>query len=161
MPGPFVIVGGGPCGLAAALERAARALRFRALTFVHLLLDRPDFSDATWMYVASGGLRTSRIQEPRRRSPAMAPPGRTSLLLEVPCDVGDDVWAAGDDALRARFTAELEALGFRVDDVRGAFAARVAHGYPVYHLGYDADRRALLAEVGRSARVVEAAALTA
>jgi protoporphyrinogen oxidase len=136
-----------------ALDRAARALRFRALTFVNFMLRRGAFSDNTWMYVASPALTMSRIQEPKRRSAWMAPEGRTSLMLEVPCDVGDATWRAPVDELRARMLAELSALGFRVDDVDGAFAVRVAHGYPVYHLGYDADRRALLAEVARFANV--------
>ena len=129
------------------LEASARALRFRALTFVNLMLERADFSENTWMYVASGDSMISRIQEPKRRSAAMAPPGRTSLMLEVPCDVGDAIWSAGVGQLRARVTRELAALGFSVDDVLGSFVVRVAHGYPVYHLGYDGDRRALLALV--------------
>jgi protoporphyrinogen oxidase len=127
-----------------ALDRAARALKFRALTFVNLMLARPDFSDNTWMYVASGRASISRIQEPRRRSPSMAPPGRTSLMLEVPCAEGDATWTAGVEPLRARVTRELRDLGMEVDDVLGAFLVRVAHGYPVYHLHYDADRRRLL-----------------
>jgi len=126
------------------LERAARALRFRALTFVNLMLRRPDFSENTWMYVATGDASISRIQEPKRRSPAMAPAGRTSLMLEVPCDAGDATWTASVDDLRTRVTRELRALGSPVDDVLGSFVVRVAHGYPVYHLRYDADRRALL-----------------
>ena len=113
------------------------------------MLEREDFSPNTWMYVASGALRTSRIQEPKRRSPSMAPPGRTSLMLEVPCDVGDGTWAAPVDELRARGLRELGALGFDVRDVLDAFCVRVSHGYPVYHLGYDRDRRALLDEVER------------
>jgi protoporphyrinogen oxidase len=71
----------------------------------------------------------------------------------VPCDVGDETWAADAGDLRDRGVEELRALGFRVDDVLDAFAVRVAHGYPVYHLGYDRDRRALLAEVPRFANV--------
>jgi protoporphyrinogen oxidase len=135
------------------LARAADALRFRALTFVNLMLGREDFSENTWMYVASGALTTSRIQEPKRRSPAMAPAGRTSLMLEVPCDVGDATWRADIAELRDRGQRELAALGFEVDDVLGAFSVRVPHGYPVYHRGYDRDRRALLAEVDRFANV--------
>jgi protoporphyrinogen oxidase len=137
----------------AEIERAADALRFRALTFVNLMLSREDFSENTWMYVASGALTTSRIQEPKRRSPAMAPAGRTSLMLEVPCDVGDATWRADVAELRERGVRELGALGFAVNDVLGAFAVRVPHGYPVYHRGYDRDRRALLAEVERFANV--------
>jgi len=135
------------------LARPAEGLRFRALTFVNLLLAREDFSENTWMYVASAALGTSRIQEPKRRSGAMAPPGRTSLMLEVPCDVGDATWTADAGALRDRGLRELRALGFVVDDVLDAFCVRVAHGYPVYHLGYDADRRRLLGEVERFANV--------
>ncbi len=129
------------------------ALRFRALTFLNLMLARRDFSENTWMYVASGDLRMSRIQEPKRRSPDMAPPGRTSLMLEIPCDVGDELWRAGAPELRARMGAELRALGFTVDDVTDAFVVRVEHGYPVYHLGYERDRQELLARVGQHPNV--------
>ncbi len=131
------------------LERAAAALRFRALTFVNLMLRRPDFSENTWMYVASRHATMSRIQEPRRRSAAMAPAGQTSLMLEVPCDTGDATWRASAGELRARMGEELAGLGLPVDDVQGGFVVRVQHGYPIYHLDYDADRRALLDFVGR------------
>jgi len=129
------------------LARAADSLRFRALCFVNLLLGRRDFSDNTWMYVASPRFRTSRIQEPKRRSEAMAPEGRTSLMLEVPCDVGDRTWSASTGELRELVAQELDGLGFRVDDVVDAFCVRVEHGYPVYRLGYEADRQALLGVV--------------
>jgi protoporphyrinogen oxidase len=138
---------------ALAPGRPKARLAFRALTFLNLILARRDFSENTWMYVASGGLRTSRIQEPKRRSPAMAPEGRTSIMLEIPCDVGDDVWRAGTAELRERMEGELASLGFQMDDVRDAFAVRVEHGYPIYHLGYEAERQALLAEVARFANV--------
>jgi protoporphyrinogen oxidase len=128
-------------------------LKFRALTFLNLMLRRPDFSENTWMYVASGGLRMSRIQEPKRRSLAMAPAGRTSLMLEIPCDVGDDIWRATTDELQTRMQSELRALGFDVDDVLGAFAVRVEHGYPIYHLGYERERQAVLARVARFSNV--------
>ena len=44
-------------------------------------------------------------------------------------------------------------LGFVVDDVLAAFTVRVEHAYPIYHVGYDEDRRAMLAEVARFANV--------
>jgi protoporphyrinogen oxidase len=128
-------------------------LRFRALAFVNLMLRRSDFSESTWMYVASGDLTMSRIQEPKRRSRWMAPEGHTSLMLEVPCDVGDGTWGASDHDLRARMLSELDVLGFHVGDVLSSFVVRVAHGYPVYHLGYERDRQALLADVASFANV--------
>ena len=135
--------------LPAELARAADALRFRALTFVNVMLARRDVSENTWMYVASPRQSISRIQEPKRRSAAMSPAGRTSLMLEIPCDVGDGTWTASPEDLRARVAQELRVLGFPIDDVLDAFVVRVEHGYPVYHVGYDRDRRALLDAVGR------------
>jgi protoporphyrinogen oxidase len=105
------------------------------------------------MYVASGDLRVSRIQEPKRRSPAMAPPEHTSLMLEIPCDAGDATWRASDRQLLDLAKEELAALGFALDDVTGSFSVRVEHGYPVYHLDYERDRQALLREVDRFANV--------
>ena len=135
--------------LSAELERATKALRFRALTFVNVMLSRSDVSDNTWMYVASKGLSISRIQEPKRRSAAMAPSGRTSLMLEIPCDKGDATWTAPLAELRARVAGELAGLGLPIDDVVDAFDVRVEHGYPVYHIGYERDRQALLGAVAR------------
>jgi protoporphyrinogen oxidase len=49
--------------------------------------------------------------------------------------------------------SELGALGMPVHDVLSSFVVRVAHGYPVYHLGYERDRQALLAQVASFANV--------
>jgi protoporphyrinogen oxidase len=132
---------------------ATQKLTFRSLVFLNIALRREAVSENTWMYVASGRLRISRIQEPKRRSPSMAPAGRTSMMLEIPCDVGDEIWTADTAALLARFSRELAELGFAIEDAIEAFVVRVEHGYPVYHLGYDEDRRILLATVERFANV--------
>jgi protoporphyrinogen oxidase len=124
----------------------APSLRFRSLVFLNLMLRRAEFTENTWMYVASGNLRISRIQEPKRRSPSMTPDGRTSIMLEIPCDAGDAVWSATDRDLKELARTELAALGFTIDDVVGAFSVRVEHGYPIYHLDYERDRQALLRE---------------
>jgi protoporphyrinogen oxidase len=121
-------------------------LRFRSLVFLNLMLRRADFSENTWMYVASGNLRISRIQEPKRRSPSMTPDGRTSIMLEIPCEAGDAIWSATDSDLKELARKELAVLGFSLDDVLESFSVRVEHGYPIYHLDYERDRQALLRE---------------
>ena len=124
-------------------------LRFRSLVFLNLMLGRETLGESTWMYVASGRLRISRIQQPNRRSAAMAPPGKTSVMLEIPCDRGDAIWDAGLPALRALVDRELEELGLDIGEVVGAFSVKVEHGYPIYHLGYEAQRQALLRDIER------------
>ena len=135
--------------LPSATARSADRLRFRAIRLFQLLLDGPQVSPHTWMYVSEPGYLMARIQEPIHRSPEMAPAGSTSLMLELPCDEGDAVWTAPDEAIRERCLADLNRLGFAGLDrrVRGSFSAYVREGYPIYHLGYDSDRRAVLEHV--------------
>jgi protoporphyrinogen oxidase len=138
------------------VARAAGRLRFRAIRLVHLLLDRPEFSPHTWLYVSEPRYRIARIQEPRRRSPDMAPPGQTSLMLELPCDVGDALWCESEADITARCLEELRALGFAdvARDLRGSFSSYVEEGYPIYHLDYRKERARVLAFAGETPNVI-------
>lgn len=135
---------GGLCAQEAL--RAAERLRFRAVRFLNVKLDRPRFSPHTWMYVSEPRYLATRIQEPSHRSPYAAPPGKTSLMLEIPCDAGDAVWTASTDEIYARCMKDLEALGFSGvrRDTLGYFSTFVEEGYPVYQRGYADERRAAL-----------------
>jgi protoporphyrinogen oxidase len=136
---------------AADAQRAAGRLRFRGVRFLNVKLDRPRFSPHTWLYVSEPRYLATRIQEPSHRSPFAAPPGKTSIMLEVPCQVGGAVWTLPTDALYERCMVDLEALGFPgvERDTLGYFSTYVAEGYPVYHHGYDEDRRVALGFLGR------------
>jgi len=138
------------------VDRSASRLRFRGIRLCNVLLDIPAVSPHTWMYVAEPRYLASRIQEPRHRSPFAAPPGKTSLMLEIPCAVGDEVWSAPDGAIYDRCMDDLADLGFR--GLRRAtldhFASFVEEGYPIYHLDYQDDRRRLLGFVGEARNLV-------
>jgi protoporphyrinogen oxidase len=135
---------------------SVEALRFRAIRLCNVLLDRPEVSPHTWMYVSEPRYLMARIQEPRQRSPFAAPPGKTSLMLEIPCAVGDDVWSAPDDAIYGRCMDDLHALG--LGDLRrdtlAHFSTYVREGYPIYHLDYAADRARVLGFVGEAENLV-------
>lgn len=146
----------GGAALPVEIARAAGRLRFRAIRLVHLLIDRPEVTPHTWLYVSEPRYCIARIQEPRRRSPGMAPPGRTSLMLEVPCDVGDALWSAPSAALTGRCLDELDALGFPAlrRDLAGHFCSFVEEGYPIYHLDYRRERARVLAFCRDTSNVV-------
>jgi protoporphyrinogen oxidase len=97
----------------------------------------------------------ARIQEPRQRSPFAAPTSQTSLMLEIPCDVGDAIWTASDEDIYERCLSDLADLGFQglqratIDH----FSTYVEEGYPIYHLDYQADRRRVLAFTQGTANV--------
>ena len=131
--------------------RAARRLRFRGIRLLNLLLSGPPVSPHTWMYVSEPQYLAARIQEPCHRSPDMAPPGCTSLMLEIPCDVGDAIWTAPDGVIYERCLDDLRKLGLPPlrERTLGYFSSFVREGYPIYHLGYDADRAQVLSHIER------------
>ena len=125
-------------------------LRFRGLRFFNLVMDQPDVSPHTWQYLADPGLVGTRLQEPKRRSPAMAPAGRTSLMVEIPCDPGDALWSASDADVFARVSSDLATLGIDPSRATGeCFSVRTSTAYPLLSLGYEHERARAIAHVSR------------
>jgi protoporphyrinogen oxidase len=139
-----------PVAATAAL-RAAERLRFRGVRFLNIKLDRPRFSPHTWMYVSEPRYLATRIQEPSHRSPYAAPPGKTSIMLEIPCQAGGPVWSMPDGALYERCLRDLMELGFPEvrRDTLGYFCTYVEEGYPIYERDYLAQRQLALDYVAR------------
>lgn len=127
LPLPAVVrMTGGDCGL-----------RFRGLRFLNFPMAMADVSPWTWQYLSDPDMLGTRLQEPRRRSPEMAPPGMTSLMLEIPCDPGDAVWSMPDEALFRRAGGDLQRLGIDPAKATGEmFSARAANAYPLMTVGY-------------------------
>lgn len=117
---------------------AARKLTFRDLITVNLMLDREQVTQDTWLYIHDREIPFARIHEPKNWSPDMAPPGKTSLVAEVFCSMGDELWKRTDEELCDLVVHHLsETLKFiHKSEVIGAFALRVPHAYPVYELDY-------------------------
>lgn len=144
-PAPFA------ASAARAALQAAERLRFRGVRFLNIKLDRPRFSPHTWMYVSEPRYLATRIQEPSHRSPYAAPPGKTSIMLEIPCQAGGPVWSMSDEALYERCLLDLQDLGFSGvrRDTLGYFCTYVEEGYPIYERDYLAQRQAALDYVER------------
>lgn len=130
----------------AGLEEALEKLSFRGVRFLDLLLDREEVSENTWIYVPDENLPMTRIQEPKRRSSFNAPPGQTSLILEIPCDPGEEAWEESEEALLNRGVNALSRLGIQVGGrVMGYASTRAPYAYPVYRLGYRKHQERLMA----------------
>lgn len=117
--------------------RVAASMRFRSLRFLNILLDSERISDNTWIYIPESRYKIMRIQEPKNWSPNNAPPGKTSLILELACDEGDDIWEADEDELTRECCEELKSLGLlNGERVEHKFTTRIKHAYPIYTLDY-------------------------
>ncbi len=122
-----------------AVTNAAQALVFRDLITVNVMINRPQVTGDTWLYVQDHDILFGRIHEPKNWSPAMVPDdGVTSLVLECFCSRGDDIWSMSDEDVAARciddLVTKLEFIDR--DDVVDTNVARVTQAYPVYDLQY-------------------------
>jgi len=117
---------------------AARALRYRSLLTVNLLMDRPENLPDTWIYVHDPSVKMGRVQCFANWSPYMVPDvNHSSMGLEYFCWEGDDFWSMPDDELLALGKTEIGRLGL-VDPntVFDGFVVRMKKCYPVYDEAY-------------------------
>lgn len=124
----------------------SKQLKYRSLRFMNILLDMPKMSNSTWQYVPEEEIIFTRIQEPKNRSPYMAPVNKTSLMLEIPCNKGDTVWDMPDDELLERVVSDLKKINIRIDDdkIVSFFSTFAEYAYPIYTLDYNRNRKKLL-----------------
>lgn len=138
-----------------AIDDARSRLRCRAMRFLNVCL-RGTASPLgeTWIYTPDPAVPATRLQEPAQRSPEMVPEGCASLMIELPCEVGDARWSAPEETLWREVEPTLRPLGVAVEGrVIGLFSSRSADAYPVYTHGYARHRERLTSAVGTAPNV--------
>ncbi len=125
-------------GAPADVQATARSLQYRAMIFVMLKLDKSRVSDDHWIYFPDKEIIFNRVSEMRNFSPDAAPAGKTSLTLEITCDIGDDIWTMPEDELYRRSVEGVVASGLATrDEIIGHHFERLAHAYPSYDLEFE------------------------
>lgn len=118
--------------------QAANSLRFRNLVLLVFLLDKPGISEDATTYYPEAKYPFTRIYEPRNRSALMAPEGKTSLVVEVPCWHDDDVWTGdGQQVIKSIQSHLLELRLFTSEQVIQAFQMKLPNAYPVLQKGVE------------------------
>lgn len=135
------------------LVRLSSSLGFRHLRLVALFLDRPAVLSAATLYFPDRGVPFTRVYEPRIRSAAMAPEGRTTLVVEFPCHEGTTAFTVGEGHLVEQVVRTLGTrLGlFLPREVIGHEVRILPHAYPVLDRGCEArvaELRRTLASLG-------------
>lgn len=117
--------------------RARRSLRYKAIVFVFLALDRDKVTDDHWIYLPEQHLKVHRISEFKNFSEHCAPPGRTMLAAEITCNYGDHIWNMDVEGLTDLAAKDLEKVGLiRRSEVVHSFVHRERFSYPLYDLEY-------------------------
>lgn len=128
---------------------AANRLRFRNVLLIAFFLDRESVTDAATLYFADPGFSITRVYEPRNRNERMSPPGKTSLVAEIPCDPGDATASLADNEVTRLARNDLLRADLIKDaDVLGTCVHRMHHAYPVLEISLQKDVQTLLAFIG-------------
>ncbi|MFH1529923.1 MAG: FAD-dependent oxidoreductase [Pseudomonadota bacterium] len=124
-----------------AAREAGRRLRCAKVDYLDLGLRSSVLAGRHWVYLPDPALSIYRMGCYTNARPSMAPPGCSSLYVELRNDRPVDTDAALDDAL-----AVLSAIGPSVDrdDVAVCQRRRIPHGYVIYDHDYPAAREATL-----------------
>ena len=124
---------------------AADGLGFRDLLTVALAVDRDNVTGESWVYIPEKEYPFGRLHEPRNWSRAMAPEGKTLVVVEYFCFKGDNIWNMSDSGLHDLTVRGLEGLGFlKPAEVLWSEVLRVPGTYPLFELGYDEKVRTIM-----------------
>ena len=119
-----------------AFLEAARRLEFRQVILVAVFLRRARAARYASTYFPDPRWPFTRVHEPAVRSAAMAPPGHTSLVAEVPCFAADEVWQRNDDALAGQVKdALIDASMIAREEIVGSAVRRLHNAYPILRTG--------------------------
>jgi protoporphyrinogen oxidase len=116
---------------------AASKLKYRDLVVVAIMIDRKRVTDLTWVYIPEKNIPFGRIHEPTNWSEAMAPEGKTLIVMEFFSFVGDGIWNESDERLTDITIKNLKALRFiGSDEIIDSIVVRVPKAYPLLEIGY-------------------------
>jgi protoporphyrinogen oxidase len=119
------------------VRAAAANLRYNSLISVSLGVNKENVSNLSWLYVPEHSILPHKVSFPSNFSPSVAPAGKTSVLAEITCDVGGDVWQMKDADIIDRVTADLDRLNIINErDTSFAKVHRTEFAYVISDINY-------------------------
>ena len=117
--------------------RSRRLLKYKAIVFVMLVLDRDKVTDDHWIYLPEKHLRVHRISEFKNFSEHCTPEGKTLICAEITCNADDETWNMEREDLIKLAAGDLEKVGLiKSAEVQEAYIHRERFSYPLYDLVY-------------------------
>jgi len=122
----------------AKILSAMKNLRYRNVVLVNLFLETESIAKAACLYFPQHTFPFTRVHEPKNRSIHMSPQGKTSLVVEIPCDNGDEFWCMDDEELTQMVFSQFVKIGWvKETHLKDASVVRLDYAYPVLEIGYN------------------------
>lgn len=117
---------------------AIKNLKFNSLITIMIGVDNPTLNDISWLYVPGpeDGL-FNRISFPSNFSNKVTPRGCSSVLVEITCTPGNEIWQRDDEDLILETIDDLHGLKIlNKNEICYSKASRSQYAYVVYDLNY-------------------------
>jgi protoporphyrinogen oxidase len=122
----------------------SNSLRYRSILLVAFFLDKGKVSDNASIYFPDREVPFTRIHEPKNRSLKMSPPGKTSLIVEIPCQQNDGTWEMSDEQLVFLVKSRLIQAGLIQErEIIGFATRRMPYAYPVLERDFEEKIRTI------------------
>lgn len=132
-----------------AILQAANHLKFRAVVFVGLVVNRPKLLMTSFMYFREHSF--NRLTDLSQFGFKIEPKGCTIVVGEISCDAQDRYWKDNAYASQA-VIQDLEREGILSrEEILHVHVFRARHAYPIYTLHYEDALKVLLQTVADSA----------
>ncbi len=119
---------------------AVSALKYNSLITVMIGVDAPKLNDISWLYIPDRDVKAHRVSFPSNYSPCVAPDGKSSVLAEITCTEGDEIWRKSDENIAREVILELDALKILDKDaVCYSSVRRSKYAYVIYDLNYPSN----------------------
>ncbi|OGG16325.1 hypothetical protein A3D78_06865 [Candidatus Gottesmanbacteria bacterium RIFCSPHIGHO2_02_FULL_39_14] len=129
----------------ATILNVNRKCQYRDEVQVVLFINKTHITKDTWIYVHSLDLPFIRFMEMDNWSKSLSPKGCTSIVFEIACNYGDNIWQKKDaelvELVTGKFISEFKLI--TRENIIGSYVHRVPKEYPVYHLRYRQDLKIL------------------
>jgi protoporphyrinogen oxidase len=120
------------------IQKAAKNLQYRDLVLIGFMLDKPEAIKDSWIYFPEDRHYFVRISEPSKYGSGMCPKGKTSIVTEITCSMGDSKWEMSNDELIKQVRDQLIDLGFFSEkEIIDSFVERITHAYPLFDMDFE------------------------
>ena len=113
-------------------------LSYRNLMLVALFIDKDSITSNGSIYFPDSEHIFTRMYEPKNRSVHMSPPGKTSIVLEIPCQKEDELWSLRDGALVEKVANQVKKIfSIKNQEIIDSKVIKINHAYPVLEVGVE------------------------
>jgi protoporphyrinogen oxidase len=124
------------------VKKAVNDLKYNSLITIMIGINKLKINDFTWLYIPDKDILTHRVSFPSNYSSYVVPEGKSSVLAEITCNVGDEIWKMDDNDLIEKTISDLYRLNIiSKEDVCFVKVKKTKYAYVINDLDYHGNMK--------------------